>query len=310
MGRVRGAGPIVVALGAAALLVGLLGFSDTLNPLDAVLGRRAVVAVPDLTGRPQPGAEAEIRGIGLESEVRTSFSLTVARGTVIGQDPEPGSRIRQGSTVEIIVSRGENRIAMPDGVGRPLSDALVPLEDAGVDVTVERRPSETVADGLVISQEPGPGVQLTGDDDAALVVSDGPTAREIPDLAGRQLAGASYTLGAAGLVVGEVVEVDAAGVPVGAVVGTDPPAGRTVPRDTVLTVQISAGGAPAPVPDLVGTAGPAARDAATAAGFLPNLVSQNGSGVGGAVVSQDPAPGTPMRAGSVLTLVAGPGAGG
>ena len=55
-GRAKGTVPLVAGLCLAALLVGLLGFSSTLNPLDALLGRGAIVTVPDLSGRPQPGA--------------------------------------------------------------------------------------------------------------------------------------------------------------------------------------------------------------------------------------------------------------
>ena len=153
MSRVRGAAPIAVGLLGAVLLVGLLGFSSTLNPIDAVLGRGAVVTVPDLQGRPRPGAEADVRSQGLEPVVRSSYSLTGRRGTVIGQDPAPGSRVREGSTVTVVISRGANRVAMPDAVGKPLVDATGPLEEADVKLTIERVPSETVAAGA--GHQPG-----------------------------------------------------------------------------------------------------------------------------------------------------------
>lgn len=307
MGRARGAAPVAVALGAAALLVGFLGFSDTLNPVDAVLGRRAVITVPDLAGRPQPGAEAELGGLGLDSEVRTSFSLTVPRGTVIGQDPPAGSRIREGSTVELVVSRGVNRVEMPDAVGRPEAEALAPLQEAGVDVTVERTASEKVAEGLVISQDPGPGVVLSGEDEATLVVSDGPEPRPVPDVAGRSVAGASFTLGALGLGVGRVELVDAGDVPEGAVISVDPPAGTVVERDTAVVLRVSAGPAPVAVPQVVGAAADAARAALEGAGFVANVVSGNGGGMGGPVTSQTPVAGTPLRPGQVVTaVVSGP----
>ena len=310
MGRVRGGLSTFVALGIAAAVVVLLGFSDTLNPVDAVLGRGAMVEVPDLVGRPRPGAEADLTDLGLTPAVRTAFSLSVPRGTVIGQDPPEGTRLREGSKIQLVVSRGVNRVAMPDAVGRPLVEVVSPLEDAGVEVAVERRTSETLAEGLVITQEPGAGVQLTGKDRAELVVSAGPAPREVPDVAGRALPGAAYLLGAAGLVVTEVREVPDATTPVGAVVGTTPAAGTVVPRDTVVTVRISAGPAPVAVPPVVGSTGPAAREALDSAGFVPNLVSEDGVGVDGPVVSQEPAAGTLLRPGSVVTVVARRASGG
>jgi serine/threonine-protein kinase len=303
MGRARGAAPVAVALGAAALLVGFLGFSDTLNPVDALLGRGAVVAVPDLAGRPQPGAEAELRALGLDPEVRTSFSLTVPRGTVIGQDPAAGSRVREGSVVEIVVSRGVNRVEMPDAVGRPEAEVVDPLREADVDVTVERSASETVAEGLVISQDPGPGVVLSGEDEATLVVSDGPEPRPVPEVTGRSLAGASYTLGVAGLAVGRVEQVESSGVPEGAVISVEPPVGTVVERDTPMVLRVSAGPAPVPVPQVVGTDAAAARAALSGAGFVPNVVSGNGGGMSGPVTSQTPVAGTPLAPGQAVTAV-------
>jgi beta-lactam-binding protein with PASTA domain len=301
MSRVRGAAPIAVGLVATALLVGLLGFSSTLNPLDALLGRGAIVTVPDLTGRPRPGAEAAARSAGLVPDVRTSFSLTGKRGTVISQDPLPGSRVREDSRVRIVVSRGVRRVAMPDAVGKPIDDVTAPLRKADVKVRVSKVASETVAAGLVISQQPGAGVVVSGDDTAAFVVSEGTVPRPVPAVSGVALAGASFQLGKAGLTIGTVAETDDPSVLVGAVVRTDPAGGTVVGRDTPVNVAVSAGPPPVPLPDLVGSTADAAGAALTAAGFVPNIVYQGS----GAVATQQPAAGTPARPGSVVTVTIG-----
>lgn len=303
--RAKGAVALGVSLGAAALLVGLLGFSSSLNPIDVFLGRGAIVTVPDLTGRPQPGAEADVTDAGLVPEVRTSYSLTGARGTVIGQDPPPGSRVREGSKVQVVVSRGVNRVEMPDAVGRPLDEVTAPLEEAGVKVETTRSASETVAEGLVISQEPGPGVLVTGDDVARFVVSDGPADRPVPDVARLGLAGASFRLGKAGFAIAAVTPLDDPNAVLGSVVRTDPPAGAVTPRDAAVTVFQAAGASPVAVPELVGQTTDAASAALTALGLVPNVIL-NGAGTG-PVTAQDPAPTTTLRPGSIVTLQVVPG---
>ena len=90
MARVRGAVPLVVALVLALLAIGLLGFSSTLNPVDALLGRGAIVSVPDVVAAPRPRAEADLREVRLEPEVTEAFSLTAPRGTVISQRARRG----------------------------------------------------------------------------------------------------------------------------------------------------------------------------------------------------------------------------
>ena len=301
MSRVRGAAPIAVGLVAAGLLVGLLGFSSTLNPVDLILGRGAVVTVPDLEGRPQPGAEADVTAMGLVPDVTTSFSLTGARGTVISQQPAAGSRVREGTKVRVVVSRGVNRVAMPDAVGKPVVDVTPPLRDAGVKLVISRRASETVAKGAVISQDPGPGVLVTGEDTATLVVSDGAVPRPVPNVSGLALAGAAFELGKAGLTVGPVAETDDPAAVVGSVVRTDPAGGTVVARDTVVDVAVSAGPAPIAVPNVVGSTSDAASATLGGLGFVPNVILQGGR----AVTAQTPAAGATARPGSVVTVTSG-----
>jgi eukaryotic-like serine/threonine-protein kinase len=303
MARVRGAAPIVVGLVAAGLLVGLLGFSSTLNPIDVVLGRGAIVTVPDLEGRPQPGAEADVRAADLVPRVTTSFSLTGARGTVISQDPAPGSRVREGTKVKIVVSRGINRVAMPDAVGKPYAEVIKPLDDAGVELDVKRTASESVAKDLVVSQDPGPGVLVTGDDTVHLVVSTGPAPRPVPTVAGLALSGASFDLGKAGLAIGPVTQTDDATAIVGSVLRTDPVAGTVVARDTPVGIAQAAGPAPVALPNLVGVAPDAASATLTGIGFVPNVIYR-GAGTG-PVTTQDPPAAAVVRPGTVVTLSVG-----
>jgi len=305
MDRVKGAAPLAVALIGAGLLVALLGFSSTLNPLDAILGRGAIVTVPDLVGRPQPGAEADLRSEGLVPKVRTSYSLTGTRGTVIAQDPPAGSRLREGKPVTVVVSRGVNRVEMPDAVGRPLRQVRGPLDEAGVKLKVSRVHSEEVAEDVVISQTPGPGVIVSGEDPVTLVVSKGPADRAVPDVTGVGLDGAAFLLGKAGMTIGAVNPTDDASAPVGSVIATDPPAGKVVARDTPVVVAQAAGKPPVAVPDVMGRTANDASAVMTQLGLIPNVIRQGGAD---AVTAQEPAAPTPLRPGQVVTLRIGGGA--
>lgn len=300
----RGAAALVVALAGAGLLVGLLGFSSTLNPLDALLGRGAIVVVPDLTGRPQPGAEAELRSAGLDPQVRSSYSLTGRRGSVIGQKPAAGSRVREGSDVVVVVSRGVNRVAMPDAVGKSFKTERRGLDEAGVHLKVRHRTDEEVPKGMVISQDPGPGVLVTGDDSVSFEVSDGPAKRPVPNVTGLDLEGAAFLLGKAGLDVGEVTPTDDAGAPVGSVLRTEPAVGTVVERGTVVNVAEAAGPPAVALPDLVGQGVDAASGQLTRLGFVPNVIRQRS---GNQVTTQDPPATTPLRPGAIVTLSVGSG---
>ena len=304
----RGVVPLATALVLALLAIGLLGFSSTLDPVDALLGRGAVVTVPDVVDTPRPRAEAEMEDLGLRVEVVTAFSLSAPRGTVVAQTPREGERVRTGSTVELVVSRGANRVEMPDAVGRPLSSVMPTFEEAEIPVTVERVASETVERGVVIDQTPEAGVEVTGADPVAFTVSAGAADRPVPEVAGRSLDAASFELGRAGLTLGELTVVDDPGVPPSAVISSEPIAGTEVARDTEVDLVVSAGGAPVAVPDVVEDTEQQATAALEAAGFVvavaTRLVGGGGDGVGG-VFEQYPEPGTELRPGEPVTIVVG-----
>lgn len=308
MRRVRGAAPVVVALVLALLSVGLLGFSSTLNPIDALLGRGAIVSVPDVVDAPRPRAEAEVEEVGLVAEVTEAFSLSAPRGTVIAQTPDGGERVREGTEVELVVSRGANRVQMPDAVGQPFDEVAAPFREAEIPLEVERVPSERIERGIVIEQSPGPGIQVTGLDRVAFVVSDGPSDRPVPDVLGRSLDAAGFELGRSGLTLGEVTEVDDPTVPAGAVVSADPPPGTEVAIETPVDVSVSLGPAPVPVPAVTETSEQTARNALQRDGFVvalaARLVGPDGAGLG-AVFEQYPEPGTPLRPGQTVTIVVG-----
>ena len=324
MGRVRGAVPVAVALGAAGLLALVLGFALTLNPIDLVLGRGRSVVLGDFVGSSLPGVRAELESAGLVVTTRNGFSLTVPRGSVLAQEPLPGSRVAPGGSVSLVVSRGAVRVVLDDLVGRPLEQARGSLDEAGVTVEVVERPDESVPAGVVLEQEPGPGLEVQGDAVARLVVSAGPAPRPVPDVSGRSLPVASYALGAFGFDVVEVRGTSATDLPPGAVVGTDPPAGTTSDRGTPVVVVVSGDAPPTPVPAVVGEPAGAAAEAIRAAGFQANVVTANELELAfaapstaepgrpvrpptpGTVVLQSPAAGIERRPTSVVTLVVAP----
>ena len=235
-----------------------------------------------------------MRAAGFDPKVISVFSLTGKRGSVVAQDPKPESRAREGSVLEIAVSRGANRVEVTDVVGKTLAEVRPPFDDAGIRIEVTEETSETAAKGIIIRQDPGPGVVVTGKDTVRFVVSKGADPRPVPQVAGLQPVGAGYELGKAGLTVGTSAAVNDPSVVVGAVVSTDPPAGTPVEKDRAINLAVSAGPAPVPVPEVRNQPVDAAVAAVRQAGLVPNLVSSAG---GSHVINQDPAPAAPLTPG-------------
>lgn len=308
LARVRGAVPVAVVLFLSLGVVALLGFSDTLNPIDALLGRPAVVTVPNVVDSAKPRAVAELEDVGLVAEEAEAFSLEAPRGVVVSQSPPGGDRLRAGSAVRIVVSKGANRVEMPDAIGKPLAEVRGPFDEADIPLEVERVPSERVAKGIVMEQSPGPGIRVTGVDAVSFVVSDGPADRPVPEVVGRTLDAAAFELGRSGLALGEVRGVDDPGTPQGAVISVSPKAGTVVAMDSVVDVVVSNGPAPVAVPDLIDSTESAARSSLEQLGFVVRLAGRllaDGEGGVGAVFDQFPPTGTMLRPGQDVTIVIG-----
>lgn len=128
----------------------------------------AGVAVPDLTGLPPAAAAAQLEQVGLaegeHAEVMGEGSATV----VIAQSPGPGTLLAPGARVALLVNRQapENRVVMPDVVGKPADEAQAWLSRWGFRVdTVQPAVYPGLPMGIVVKQSPlagGPAALGTG----------------------------------------------------------------------------------------------------------------------------------------------------
>lgn len=96
-----------------------------------------LVAVPSINLLAQAKAAAAIEKAGfVVGKVTDGFSPTAKQGTVVGSDPEEGTRLPAGTIINIVVSNG--KIKIPDVVGMSVGKATRILRgpDLQLDVTV------------------------------------------------------------------------------------------------------------------------------------------------------------------------------
>jgi serine/threonine-protein kinase len=128
------------------------------------------VAVPDLAGAQRGDAEAQLQDLGLTANVSEKESSEQA-GTVLAQDPAPGTSVRKGSTVNLTVAK--ERPQVPDvTTGNPtVEQATKTLEDAGYKVNTDERPSDDPAlAGRVVGQRPDAGTRRSTGGTVTIVV--------------------------------------------------------------------------------------------------------------------------------------------
>jgi eukaryotic-like serine/threonine-protein kinase len=100
----------------------------------------APVEVPSLSGSTEAEARENLRELDLTLEVgdRRTDADVPADG-ILAQDPSPGTTLRRGDTVTVVVSDGPEQVTVPAVRGQQVDDAVAELRALGFEVEVERR---------------------------------------------------------------------------------------------------------------------------------------------------------------------------
>ena len=160
---------------------------------------------------------------------------------------------------------GGNRVAVPEVVGFAQDRAEAAITDAGLTVgEVTQANSDTVEQGLVISQSPEPGTEIDEADPVSLVISSGAKESTVPTLVGLSLDEARNALIDAGLQLGDVKRVPSPENR-NTVTKADPAEGTTVPVDSRVNLEVASG--ENDVPNVVGRSAEEARGILQQAGF-------------------------------------------
>ncbi|MCD8110905.1 MAG: Stk1 family PASTA domain-containing Ser/Thr kinase [Clostridiales bacterium] len=132
------------------------------------------VTVPNVVGYTSDAAMTTLQDRGLEVVREFQYDSTVEAGKVISQSPKSGSTATEGDTVTIYVSQGTETTKVPNVMGQSQADATTALGDAGLNVgTVTEEYSDTVSEGLVISQSVSSGSYVDMGTSVDLVISKG-----------------------------------------------------------------------------------------------------------------------------------------
>jgi beta-lactam-binding protein with PASTA domain len=131
--------------------------------------------VPDVRGLTVDEAAARLAEAGLGLEAVDKVSSAEPPGTVLKQDPPPGSRVPAGSVVSVVLSAG-GLVVVPDLVGVEEAVALKTLARRGLRGESVGQFDLQHAPGTVIGQEPGAGSEVPAESVVRLAVA----RRELP----------------------------------------------------------------------------------------------------------------------------------
>ena len=192
---------IPLSMGIASLLSG-----DGGGPLPPPI---TDVEVPNVIGMTIEEALEELEYFGLSLRVRDEvISEEFSEGRIVSQQPAEGTVVREGMEISVNISRGVREGTVPRIIGVLEGDVVMILEQHGLLPGVRTSRSDNAPAGVVISQSPEPGTEITPGMTINFVVSEGRAIQEgtVPALVGMGLDEATSALASEGLLLGYVTE--------------------------------------------------------------------------------------------------------
>ena len=248
------------------------------------------IEVPDVVGKPVDEATRLIRAAGLTSEItRRQFSPNLPAFSVISQDPEDGLKVKEGVTVQLVVSQGPEQVDVPNLQGATRQEAEQRLIDAGLTLgDVSSQPDEVVEEGNIVGQSPPAGSKQDKGGQVSLILSSGKELVAVPSVVDVDQQTAESRIREAGLEP-KVEQGCDSSKPEDQVIDQNPAPGTKVREREPVTMVMND---PPQVPDVLGDSEAQARSQLAQEGFQNVEVVQGSPlNIFNTVNAQSPGPG-------------------
>lgn len=192
--------------------------------------------VPHVVNTPITEAMLALERVGLKvGEQKEDWSEDVPAQSVISQSEPADSKLKVGSSVDLVISKGREPRNVPALANMTTEEAKTALDELALTIEVREAHSDSVEKGRVISQEPAPDTQLYRGDKVSVTISLGPEMVDIPNVFGRSESDAIQILKDAGFEV--EVRYHLAGL-LRTAHSTDPAAGTSVPKGSKIVLNV------------------------------------------------------------------------
>ena len=232
--------PIALALFVAIVVWFARSIHDFLVPSSAAL------MVPTFVGQTLSDANTEAYRFGLRTQVvARQISDRYPKDVVMGQEPGPGSRVREGRQISLVVSNGVQIYAMPDMRYQTLREAGLDLSHLRLDLgKVKYVQNDSVPANHIIDQDPAPLTSVRAGSQVNLTVSKGGSAQlRVPNFTDEDIDQARADAERAHVHLGQIVWMPLGpnAPPHGRVVRQTPVAGSKIDAYDPVSLEVSAG---------------------------------------------------------------------
>jgi serine/threonine-protein kinase len=262
------------------------------------------VKVPNFVSQTKDDANKMAQNLGLKLNPTSKPCEKEPKGNVCSQDPTAGTQAKKGDTINVVVSTGAPKVAVPNVIDDDIDTAKSKLQADKYQFDVKTRNKESSeSPGTVLAQNPDPGKEVQKGTTITLTIAVEKKQVPVPDVTGKTCDEAKAQMTANNL-VGECTEVETNDPNlVGKVIQTTPAANNQADPGSKVQIQIgkAAQQQQVTVPNLTGQRLKDARKALEDLGLTVGNIS--GSQDDNAfVITSDPGANQPVAVGTVINL--------
>ncbi|MFF9046336.1 Stk1 family PASTA domain-containing Ser/Thr kinase [Streptomyces parvulus] len=288
-----------------AILIGKYAFSGDGGPSNDK------VDVPAFIGQTKADADQLATNADLQLAFTQKPCEDQKKDNICSQDPAQGTSVDKQSTVNLVVSTGAPKVAVPNVIDKNVDTATEQLENKGFKVETKRTESSQ-EEGTVLNQNPDPGSELEKGSTVTLEVAKAEEKATVPDVVGRSCDEAKAQMQNNGLEGTCTDQPTNDPNQVDKVISTTPQANQQVDPGSKVTIVVGKAVAKTKVPEVRTKSLAEARQILQQSGFTNVQVAPNAPGEDNAtVIAMDPQPGTevddPAATPITLTTVGGNG---
>lgn len=118
-----------------------------------VISEGKAIYVPDLKNKTKDAAENTLKAKGLVLSVeKEKYSDSIDKGRVISQGTKPGTKMKKGEKIYVVLSKGVEKVIVPNVVGLKKDTAKSRLSESKLNSKTRYEYSSSIKEGRVISQ--------------------------------------------------------------------------------------------------------------------------------------------------------------
>ncbi len=193
---------VLAGLLAAVLIIGGFTLSSIMERM-----KPKIVVMPDLEGVVYTEAVDTLHNLNLNIKVKDYvFDGDIEKNRIVTQSQEAGLELKEGFTVDVVVSNGPELVKVPNLLQKDVAEAKLVLENKSLKIGEITYEYSDLPSGLVVKQDPLAGGSSKKDASVSLVVSQGKPIETVlvPNLLGKSLPQVKSSLSNVSLSLGNV----------------------------------------------------------------------------------------------------------